>query len=213
MLPTPHDLQYFDGLETVALQAAGSLTTLSVAGALRRRVREREGAPSGGVVLAADAVWHLPSEIVAEAPTPGAKIIDAAGVVWTVLRVDRETLGARWECRSRNLTLALGLEHLVQVEQATWSNDVAGAPVATWNLIRTGLRARIQPIAATHAVRESQRLERVTHEIYLAEALLLDESHRIVHAGVIYNVRGYVAPERIDAPLVLYAEQVPWPWS
>ncbi len=213
MLPTPHDLQFFDGLETVALQQAGVLTTTDVPGALRTRSRTREAAPSGGVVLLADTVWHLPTTVLVAAPAPGTRIIDAAATVWTVLRVERETLGERWQCLARNLTLALGLEHVVQIERATWTKDVTGAPVATWNLVRTGLKARIQPIAASHEERQSQRLERVTHHIYLAEALLLDESDRIVHEGGIYNVRGYTAPERIDEPLVIQTERVPWPWS
>lgn len=213
MLSTLHDWSTFDGLQAVALQPPGVLTTVAVEGALRTRARTREAAPSGGVALAADAIWHLPAEILAAAPQPGTRVIDAGGTVWTVLRVDHETLGARWQCWSRNLTLALGLEHLVNVEQASWSKDAAGAPVAAWSVIRTGLRARIQPVASMHETRQGQRLERVTHEIYLGEALPLDEGHRIVHAGVIYNVRGYSAPDRIDAPLVLHAERVPWPWS
>jgi hypothetical protein len=213
MLPTPHDLAYFDGLETVALQLPGVLTATEVPGALRARRRTREGAPSGGVVLQADVVWHLPADVVTTMPAPGTRIVDSDGIVWTVLAADRETLGARWQCSARNLMLALGLTDVVRVEQATWTKDQAGAPVATWNLIRAGLHVRIQPVAATHESRQGQRLERVTHDIYLAEPMLLDENHRIVHDGAVFNVRGYTQAERIDEPLILHAERVPWPWS
>lgn len=210
---TPHDLQYFDGLEAVAVQPPGVLTTTDVSGALRTRPSVREAAPSDGVVLTADAVWHLPSTGLVVQPAPGARIIDAAATVWTVLRSERDTLGTRWKCWARNLSLALGLEHVIQIERATWTKDASGAPVATWNLSRAGVKARIQPIESKHELHGDQRLERVTHRVYLAEAMLLDASDRLVHDGAIYNVRGYASPERIDEPTVIFAERVPWPWS
>lgn len=210
---TTEDLQHFDGLATVSLQPPGTLTTVDVSGALRRRASVREAAPSEGVVLAVDTIWHLPYAAAPSEPLPGTRIIDSESTVWTVLRADRESLASRWKCWARNLTLALGLEHVVQIERATWSKDATGAPVANWNLVQANVKARIQPIEATHALSEGQRFERVTHRVYLAEAMLLDESHRIVHAGVTYNVRGYAAPERIDEPLVVFTERAPWPWS
>lgn len=210
---TADDLQHFDGLESVSLQPPGELTTIEIPGALRRRLAVREAAPSAGVVRGADAVWHLPAAATTSEPLPGSRIIDVVGTVWIVLQASREALDARWQCWARNLTLALGLEHLVQVERAAWSKDASGAPAAVWNLVRAGLKARIQPIESTHELRASQRLERVTHRVYLAEALLLDESHRIVHEGAVYNVRGYASPERIDEPLAVFTERVPWPWS
>ncbi len=213
MLPTPFDMACFDGQETVRLQAPGALVSVDVSGALRTRARTQEARPSGGIVLATDVYWHLPANAVVEQPQLGTRIIDTPGTVWTVLRVDRETLGSRWQCLSRNLSLALGLEHVINIERATWSKDTAGAPVATWSLLRAGMKARVQPIAAAHEVRQGQRLERVSHEIHLAEALALDENHRIVQGDVVYNVRGYAAPDRIDAPLIIHAERAPWPWS
>src|SRR5438132_1646594 len=94
-----------DGLEVVTLHPSGSGGATTVTRALRRALTELEQAASQGRYLAGDVTWHLPASEVAAAPRPGTALVDAAGTRFTILSVDEASLGSRWRCVSRRLSL------------------------------------------------------------------------------------------------------------
>jgi head-tail adaptor len=198
------DLAYFDGLEPITLLAPGTADAIAVGQALRRRPSRRELEASGGKYLADDIRWHLPAAEVAEAPLPGARIVDANHESWTVLAVDRETLGSRWACWSRNLAIAGGLDEVIALQQAAWTKDSHGAPLAVWSTYRTGVRARVQPVEADVRQERDQLLTHRRYRVFVAEPLTLDDNFRLLRDGRLYHIVGYDRPQRIDELLVLH---------
>ncbi|MHB1033229.1 MAG: phage head completion protein [Pirellulales bacterium] len=199
------DLACCDRLEAVTVVEPGGASA-RVAGALRRAATAREAAPGNGCYVQSDLVWHLPAEELAAPPSPGARIIDAAGDAWTVLSVQRQALGSRWRCHARNLVIAGGLDRFVTLQKATWNPGPSGALVATWRDERTGLAARIQPQESSVQTRQGCLAAPARCKVYLAEQVPVDESWRIVHGKEIYDVVGYEIPERIDGLFVIQVE-------
>jgi head-tail adaptor len=213
LLHVTGDLGCFDGLEGVHVSLPGNSTPVAVAGALRRSVTTREAEASDGTYTASDLKWHLPVAQLESAPPLGSVITAADGEPWTVLEVAAQTLGERWLCWTRNLVIAGGLNQTITIQQATWTKTASGAPQATWTDYRTDLPARVQPISSRIEVQHDQRLARVTHQVFLAEQVLVDQNFRVLHDGAVYNLLGYREPDRIDRLIVLDVELVPWPLS
>ncbi|MBI2826709.1 MAG: hypothetical protein HYX69_18715 [Planctomycetia bacterium] len=201
------DLSSFDGLETVMLAQPSGGAGVQVAEALRRHVQTREAEASDGRYTTNDLDWHLPAAALAEEPAVGTVITDGEGIRWIVLAVERDTLGTRFRCRSRNLAIHGGLDRLVKLQLATWIKGASGAAMARWQDVRNDLAARIQPEQAVTAVEHDRRLTRVTHRIFLAEEVVVDHNHRFVAETEAYHVLGYERPERIDALFVVLAER------
>lgn len=199
------DLATFDGAEPVMLTQPGEPQSLVVVNALRRKLAHQEAEPSSGRYTSADATWHVSAAQLFERPEIGAVLTDSDGQRHTVLEVALETRGTRWRLRTRNLAIAGGLDRLVTFERATWTKDACGAPVAVWSLVRAGVAARIQPQQATVENEHDRRLTRVTHKIFLAEPMDVDDNFRVVHGGEVFRVVGYEWPERIDQLMVVLA--------
>jgi head-tail adaptor len=202
------DLSCMDGLETVSLRLSQSTLPVAVVGALRRRIESREAEASGGRYLAGDVDWHLPSAALTVAPAIGSVLIDQDGTAHTILRIERATLGTRFVCHSRSLSISGDLDRLITIERATWTKDANGVATPQWSALRSDLAARIQPEVGTIGVDQDRRLTRVTHRIYLAEAVAVDQDHRAVAGGEVYRVLGFEQLARIDALCCLLVEQV-----
>lgn len=202
------DLGYMDGLESVSLRPVENALPVAVAGALRRRIESREAEASGGRYLAGDVAWHLPSAALPAPPEIGSAIIDSDGVVYTILRIERMTLGTRFVCHSRNLSIAGALDRLITIERATWTKDASGVATPAWSVVRSNLAARIQPETGAIGVEQDRRLTRVTHRVFLSEAFAVDQDDRVVAGGEVYRVLGFEQTDRIDAFGCLLVEQV-----
>jgi hypothetical protein len=87
-----------DGLEAVTLIPRRASEGTTIAHALPRMVSLREAAASGGQYTQADVRWHLPVEEYATRPALGDVIQDGDGTRWTVLEVEKATMGTRWGC-------------------------------------------------------------------------------------------------------------------
>lgn len=96
------DLADFDGVETVSLYSAAGNTTDSAVTALRHAIQYRDlqlGAPVG--VEPTDTAFNLQASTVTTAPKQGDTITDSSNTVWTVLNVQKVTLGTRYRCACR----------------------------------------------------------------------------------------------------------------
>ncbi len=208
-----NDLQYVDALESVSfLQPAAGTPTL-ITGALRRQVTTREAEATDGVYTRSDVHWHLPTSELPTAPQLGATITDSENTIWTVLAVSPTNLDANWRCQSRNLALTENLQQRITIQHANWTQDAAGTPIPIWTTKYVDIPVRIQPQQQQIEVTNGRRTARVTHKIYLAGQLLVDDNDRILHDNTVYNILGYQQPDRIDQLFVIDAEQVPWPLS
>lgn len=147
-----------DGLEAVTVLRAGSSMATSVAHALRRRDKQHESEPSGGHASADDVNWHLPVAELPERPRLGDEIVDAHGERFTVLQVRGQTFASRWLCVARNLALACGLDQYVDIETAVFVKGDGGAESPVWQVAKTGVRARVQPIEAVVQTREGRQV-------------------------------------------------------
>jgi hypothetical protein len=189
-----HDLaQVVDAVESVTLLRRGSSPgqpgTL-IAHALRRststeettfgnRSEIRKHADSDAHAQAADVNWHLPVEELPTAPQLGDVILDGAGCRWTILEVHRTTLGSRWRCYTRELAIVYGLDDTITILQAEYAKSEAGAAEATWQIWRTGVRARLQPLDVKVGVEHAARGAAVRFRVFLEDNFLFDHTFRI----------------------------------
>lgn len=132
------DFLVLDGVEPVTVVRPGSSAATEVAHALRLRETLRGAGSPGGVG------WWLPRAELPEVQA-GDVLIDAAGRRYTVGAVRREVRGTVWRCTARDL--AAELDTFVDIERAELSHSPAGAEVAAWHVLRSGVPARIAPIA------------------------------------------------------------------
>jgi hypothetical protein len=177
-----------DGLEPVTLlrreSPGGPGETL--AHALRRAIdiaevvgENRKTVESDGRYTAADVSWSLPAEELADAPRLGDIILDADGRRWTILEVRAVALGTRWRCRTRELSIANGLEDLVDILQAEYTTSESGAVETTWSVLHQNIRARIQPLETK--ILSQNTLPSSVHRcrVILEESFDLDHTHRL----------------------------------
>ena len=215
--------EVFDNTESVTLLRRGSTPGTPgtvIAHALRRAVTTQEAparnryntwkqVPSDGRVAASSVTWHLPTDELSDAPRLGDVILDGDGRRWTILGVQRATLGTRWQCVSRDVALAYALDDTVSILKATYTKGDCGAAEATWRTWRTGVRARIQPAGVKATTEHGARQTTARYQIFLEEDLALDHSHRIQGPdGTLYGINGTLAAERIGELQSIDAEAV-----
>jgi len=204
-----------DGTESVTVCRRGSTPGspgTTVSHALRRTVTMREAAESHGSYTASDVIWHLPAEELADAPRLGDVVLDADGRRWTILEVQSAALGTRWRCAARNLAVVYGLDDTITILKATYVKDDGGAAEPLWRPWKTGVRARIQPVAAQAGTKHRARQTVVRYRIFLEEDLALDHTHRIQGPdAAVYQVVATQGAERIGEPQTIEAKISPCP--
>jgi hypothetical protein len=208
MLTIDDDLDYLDGLETVSVvQPGGGAPVVDVI-ALRRRVAGQEAEASGGAYTQHDVRFHLATRTMTEEPQVGATITDGGAVSWRVLRVDANPLATAWRCWCRRVGLNDELDQTITIQRARWAIGGLGVPAAVWTDELTGVAARIQPQREVIEIQRQARLARVTHKVFVAAAIEIDENHRIVHGADVNDVVGTQQEARIDGLLVILAQHV-----
>lgn len=201
-----------DGLEAVTLIRRGREPT-AIAHALQRALSTAEIAASDGKYIAGDVRWHLPT-VEAETPKLGDYIEDAAGDRWTVLSRREDTLEHRWRLVCRNVAIVYGLDDRVTIMMADWSKGSGGAAEPSWREWRTGIRARIQEIAAEPTTEHEGRITRRRFEIYIADDLTINHTHRVRGPdSTLYRITGTNGRGEIGRLQTINAEVVPWPLS
>ena len=131
------------GNEPYTLRVAGQPDVL-LPSVLTQPMSYKEELPAGGTVQQGDllAVWPIAAS---RQPPLGSKLIDSAGVVWTILTVVRKDQVATWECTARNLAVAYNLNNSATILKAQYTKSPAGAAVAAWAPIGPAVPARFQP--------------------------------------------------------------------
>ncbi len=221
--PTADFTQITDNTETVTLLRRG--VTPGNAGtvinhALRRAVKLGELAASNrnevrryvntdGQCIAADTNWHLPAAELDQPPCIGDVILDGDGRRWTILEITLIMLRTRWRCFSRDLSIAHGLDDTVTILQAEYAKGEGGAAEPTWRIWRTGVRARIQPVAVEIDVEHSAQQAVSRCRIYLEEDLPLDHTHRIQNAaGTVFQITAVTGDARLGELQTIEAVKV-----
>jgi hypothetical protein len=171
--------QVADSLEAVTLTRPGSSVAVVVSRALRLAVSDRLIAESAGRFALSDVAWHLPAAEVPVEPQAGDVIVDAKDRRWTVLDVEKKSLGTRWRCVARNLAVVHGLDAYVDVEKAVVSKGPSGAEKLRWQTWKTGLSARIQPIETEIRSEHDRQVTQTRFRIFLAQYVALDRGHRV----------------------------------
>lgn len=210
--PSQDFADVIDAAEAVTLVPRGGSASTAIAHALPRAVSTRESIASNGQYTTADVRWHLPVTECAAQPAIGDVILDGDCVRWTVMEVQKATVGTRWVCTCRDVAIAYGLSDTITILRATYAKGDGGATEPTWTTWKTGVRARIQPEQAEMAVELDLRHTVRRVAIYVAEQLELDHRHRIkAQDGTVYKVTGYTAAERVGELETIAAEETPWP--
>lgn len=212
-LPGREFAHVVDGLEPVTLQSAPAGREQTVSHAKRTAASAGEAAPSGGHYRRGEATWHLPAAELDRPPRPGDRITAGDGSEWTILEVVEAVGGARWQCRCRNLILAMGLSDRVTLQWAdAWRKLPAGDFQPRWCDLLVNVPARIQPLESRPDSRLYRREDRETHVVYLAgpspdvpagECRILDE------AGNVYTVVRLEKEDRIDVLVEVFVQRRP----
>ncbi len=218
------DLAISDGTETVTLLRRGTMpggASTVISHALRRAISAAEAAintssdvhknvPSDGQHTAATVVWHLPVAELPTAPELGDVILDADGQRWTIVEVKCATLGARWRCETKNVTISFGLDDTISVLKAVSTPGSAGSgeTTTTWRTWRTGVRARIQPIETTITNIAGTAATTASYRIFVEENLELDHTCCIRGPdGTLYTITRTVGAERIGELQVIEVQR------
>jgi hypothetical protein len=154
--------------------------------------------------------WHLPVAETPARPRLGDVLCDAQGVRWVVLDVVQTTFGSRWQCTSRSLTIVHGLDATITILEASYPKGLGGAMDPVWQSWKTGIWARIQPLAAETRLGDQSRETMARCRVYVEEQLALDYRHRIVGPdGTVYRVLRTTTAERIGELPTIDVEVVP----
>ena len=98
-------------------------------------------------------------------------------------------LGARWRCRTRELSIAFGLEDTIDVLKAEYSKSESGAVETSWTVFSEGVRGRIQPLETLVAAENSAEASVRRCRIMLEESFDLDHTNRLRGpGGVLYRI-------------------------
>ena len=216
--PTNDLLTLVDNTEAVTLLRRGSTPGSAgtpIAHALRRAITTAEATlvttadvkkhvPSDGKLLACNLVWHLSVAELPDPPQLGDIILDSDGVRWTVMTVNLTTLGVRWQCEAKNVTIAAGWNNTISVQKNT---GATASPV--WQTQKTGILARIQPIQAVFDATAATPTTTTTYQIFVGENIDLDHTYRIVgENGTVYSITSTTGMDRIGEIQVIEAEIV-----
>ncbi|MBN2024498.1 MAG: hypothetical protein JW809_17090 [Pirellulales bacterium] len=185
--------------EPVTLLRAGSGEATPIATALATALRRREAEASAGLYRETDVVWHLNAAEMPRPPEPGDTIVDAAGRRFTILSVAPAAGGSRWRCVARETQIAPKLDQHVDIQRATWSKGQHGAAVPRWRAWRSGVPAKIQPVAFDANERTSGA-PTVRYVVYLDHDGVLDDTYRLrAPDGTLLRVVGCRKAQRLDA--------------
>lgn len=208
---SPHGLEVVQDLEDITLLRRGS-DSETVADCKRRALTLQEVTASDGKYTLEDVRWHIQVANLATSPRLGDVIKDGDGQRFTVLDVRLASIGTRWRCITRDLAVVYHLNDTVAILRATYEKGTAGAAEPTWHSYRSGVRARIQPMASDIAVEHEAKRKVTRVEIYVDSDFAIDQNCRVLAMnGTLYKVTGYRAAERIGELPVIEAEETPWP--
>ncbi|MCA9100063.1 MAG: head-tail adaptor protein [Planctomycetales bacterium] len=197
LLRPENDVALFDGTEAVRLSRADGSETL-VAHALRSAGTCIDVANGDSGYERCDVTWHLPVNETDASPHEGDRIVDDAAGQWTILSVQPQTLGTRFRCQARRLTIADDLRHRVTLQRAAWTKDEHGAQVPHWLDWRRNVAAHVQPIESVAVENRGRFATQTTHQVHFALPVELDHNTRIVHDGSIYRVVVVRDADRVD---------------
>jgi hypothetical protein len=210
-----------DGLESVTLLRRGSVSDalgIAIAHALRRTMTLGELAivkkndvhkavASDGRATATDLIWLLPIAELPELPRLGDIVLDGDGHRWTILEVQRMTRTGRWSCKTRNVAIAYGLDDTIAVLKATYGKSDGGAAEPTWQVWKTGIRARIQPLETEMTTDVTMHVATRRYRIFVEEDMEVDSRCCIRGPdGTLYTITSSIGVERIGEVQVIEAE-------
>jgi hypothetical protein len=210
--PASDFVRVVDGTQRVALRrrgAAAGAEDTTIDRALRSAATSQDIARSNGRYMVGDAVWRLPSAELPASPAAGDVIIDGDGGHWTILEVQSLARGTCWRCASRQVRIAHGLDDIVTILKASVTKGDGGAMVRAWQVWKTGVRARIQPLEAVPRVEGDAQLTASRFRVFLAENAALEHTHRIQGPdGTIYRITRVANAEQLGEPQTVEVEEV-----
>jgi hypothetical protein len=198
----------FDGTEAVTLRRPGEAPR-AVAHAVRQTTRGRDSGGASRTPAVLHAVWHLPAAEVDYPLRPSDKIVDAEGMVWTIVEATPVARGTRWRCAARRPS-PQGPDQVVDVEKAEYEIGVSGAETVRWNTWKTAVPAVICPAASVDGSRKdgggnAGALEaRASWRAVLADPLPDEGVYRIrVADGTLYRIVAWKPLAAVAAPAAL----------
>jgi head-tail adaptor len=210
---------YTDNVEPVTLllrvHAEDSIQPqYAITHAHRNQISSSEHVPAGGDVKQGDILWQFPvaESVSTDTDLLGSTITDEDGEIHTILSASLQVFKTKWEVRTRNLTVASGLNTTVIIAVCnSYKHSSTGEAIEAWTTLYDDIKAKIQPESAEavveHSADETKRTYRITLQLDLT--IIIGGNYRIQDQnGVIYNVKSYHSSELIDQlPYVIAMRQ------
>lgn len=196
--------QITDWLKPVAVDG------VMVQNSLRRAIRSKEAAASGGKYTTSDVMFHLDRAEIDERPLFGRSIMDEDGC-WTILGVDLETLANRWKCTCRQLKIECPC--MVSIQRASFAKSQSGAMEPTWTTIAEDVPAKIEIESTEIEADRSNRTLRQNAFVYFAQDQGLQPADRIIDGQVTLKVISWDGIDSIEQLFRARCEVSKWPQS
>lgn len=181
---------------------------------LRREIKRQEVFRSNGYYQQGDSVFNLSTTEQQIEPGLGWIVRTDDFGDFTILGVQRQTLGDRWRCVARNLDVTYRLENLVEILKKDKVRSASGAFEVQWVATQIEVRARIQAQEARRVVENGRTVYPERALCVLKTQQAIDGSNLIRdHLGRIWKVVQMSNKDRIDVLFELELERTAWPMS
>lgn len=216
-----HDWQVLDNMEDLIVRSrrtTGDFADYKVS-SKRRALGFKEFVASGGVYTAQDLIWLIPAELVTVGPIKPADILEPIdGQRWTVLEAPLIAEESYYKCICRNLVIANDLRDLIDIWEATNTQDAQANRTPTFAALHSKIPGRIQPIAGTIENTLGKFGLTKTYIAFLATQLTATQQLEITNEMQLringqtspkYAIKGWRNPARIDQLFEIDLEVLP----
>lgn len=189
--------------------ALGVYTDYAISDAWWRDLNDTEKAASRGVYVESERNWFIPQELFASEPDIGDIVVDSESRSYTILSRGAAGGLGTWKARAVNLILAAELRSLITIERPTNVISPEGFRLPNYAAIYTDVPARVQEIDGTRAETFGKAGFPRRFTVYLGQRVSVTIEDRVLLDGVVYQIRGFSNPDRIDELMQLSAEIIP----
>lgn len=185
-------------------------------GAKRRPLKTGEVMASGGVYTKSDVIFKIPHArlpaglVTVGGIKPSDRIVDAAGVDWTVLAAEQKTWATIWVLTCRALAIVNGLKDTADIYTPTNTPDVTGNRVPEYPGTPTysAIACRLQEQTGDRLATQDKLAFTRRYTCFMAQRVIVTTETQVRIAGATYQVRSYANPDRIDELMSLDLEKL-----
>jgi hypothetical protein len=212
-LSLTNDETIFDGQVSVTWQSADGSTERSLS-AIAGPVKSTDVTGTEGGLRLVSRVWNVCSASLqpGDLPAPGDRMIDEAGLEWTIAETSWVSLSTRWRLECRRLDWSAARVQYIRLDRPTITHDSSGGAVRTWLPVEFNRPAVIQPRSMPKQDESWTRTRSQWVDVFVHETVVFQRDDRIVtESNDVITIRDVSISSRVGEPTVVHGEMAPWP--